>query len=175
MQRPPTVGQRLSRVCSASSTSRVWRRENSDFRCRTSGCIMTPALSSWAGAPNQLRPRNVRGLLLFSSSFLVQIRSDFHCFLWPRSHPHPEPLPAARSQDRSGFGAKIAVQNPLRGSSMRFVASRSGRRDTAGGPGQPVSPGSRSPSLRQPPPLSSIQTPQRHRPGAPPTGVAPAA
>jgi hypothetical protein len=88
MQRSSTVGQPWLRVDSAKSRSRVWRRENRDFRWRTSARTIAPAFHGQE-PPYRFRQENARGLHFSSLAYLVQIRSDFHHFPRPRSSSRP--------------------------------------------------------------------------------------
>ena len=60
VERTRTGGHPRTRVVSARSTSRVWRRVKWDFRCRTSGGSMTPALSGVEGRSPLLRSAKKR-------------------------------------------------------------------------------------------------------------------
>jgi hypothetical protein len=86
MQRPPTKGHGLARVASARSTSIWYRRAKRDLRCRISAGIIAPASVCGQEPPTTIWPKNARGLLCLSLAVLVQIASNYHLFLCPRSY-----------------------------------------------------------------------------------------
>jgi hypothetical protein len=85
MQRPPTKGHGLARVVSARSESILYRRAKRDLRCRISAGIIAPASVCGQEPPTKVWPKNARGLLCLSPAVLVQIQSNCHLLICPRS------------------------------------------------------------------------------------------
>ena len=67
----------------------------------------------WAGAPVYDPPSYVRGLLVSSLTFLVQISSDFHHFLRPLSARHLEAVRQQHQRDLSSAAGWVALPGGL--------------------------------------------------------------